>query len=63
MSGISRFDLASLDLLRESHPAWWLLQVDRALFVISFLHRTVITEQLPESEVLRCLEDHLREVR
>jgi hypothetical protein len=33
------FDFATLDLLRQSHPAWRLLRSDHAPLVASFLQR------------------------
>lgn len=56
------FDLDGLDLLRTHHPAWKLLRADHAPFILGFLQRTFVAEQLrqlPESDVLRRLDDHL----
>lgn len=55
-------DVDGLDLLRSRHPAWKLLRAEHAPFILEFLQRTFVTEQsrqVPESEVLRRLDDHI----
>ena len=62
MGEASIFDLDGLDLLRTRHPAWRLLRAENAPFILGFLHRTFVAEQLrqiPESEAVRRLDDHL----
>jgi hypothetical protein len=59
-------DFATLEMLRQKHPAWRLLAADRASFVVSFLHRTFIAANeraLPQRELALRLEDHLHALR
>jgi hypothetical protein len=66
MSKSVYFDVESLDLLCSRHPAWRLLKADSAPFVIAFLHAVFIADQhrqVPESELLRRLDDHLFTIR
>lgn len=60
------FDLANLELMRSRSPAWHLLGVTHAPFIISFLHAVFVADQqrlVPEQDMLRRLEDHLSAAR
>jgi hypothetical protein len=62
----SAFDLNNLELLRSRSPAWRLLGVTHAPFIISFLHTVYVADQqrlVPEQDILRRLEDHLAAAR
>lgn len=55
-------DYATLDLLRQSHPAWRLLRSDHAPLVASFLHRVFIVPNvrvLAQADLAEALEDEL----
>lgn len=55
-------DFNTLDLLRQSHPAWRLLRSDHAPLVASFLHRVFIVPNLREmaqADLAEALEDEL----
>ena len=55
-------DYATLDLLRQSHPAWRLLRSDHAPLVASFLHRVFIVPNvrvLAQADLVEALEDEL----
>lgn len=55
-------DYATLDLLRQSHPAWRLLRSDHAPLVASFLHRSFIAPNvrvMAQAELAELLEDEL----
>jgi hypothetical protein len=55
-------DYATLDLLRQNHPAWRLLRSDNAPLVASFLHRIFIvpnTREIAQSDLAEALEDEL----
>lgn len=60
------FDFATLDILRNHHPAWRLLRSDHAPLVASFLHRVFV---LPNVRVMaavdlaEALEDELYTLR
>lgn len=59
-------DYATLDLLRQSHPAWRLLRSDHAPLVASFLHKTFITPNvrvLSQADLAEVLEDELFALR
>lgn len=59
-------DYATLDLLRQSHPAWRLLRSDHAPLVASFLHKTFITPNvrvLSQADLAEALEDELFALR
>jgi flagellar motility protein MotE (MotC chaperone) len=55
-------DYATLDILRQSHPAWRLLRSDHAPLVASFLHRVFIEPNvrvIAQSDLAEALEDEL----
>ena len=55
-------DYATLDLLRQSHPAWRLLRSDHAPLVASFLHRVFIVPNvriMAQADLAEALEDEL----
>lgn len=55
-------DYATLDLLRQSHPAWRLLRSDHAPLVASFLYRVFIVPNvrvMPQADLAEALEDEL----
>lgn len=55
-------DFATLDLLRQGHPAWRLLRSDHAPLVASFLHRVFIATNervLAQADLAEALEDEL----
>ncbi|CAI8883188.1 DUF3375 domain-containing protein [Methylocaldum szegediense] len=55
-------DYATLDLLRQNHPAWRLLRSDHAPLVASFLHRVFIAPNvrvMAQSDLVEALEDEL----
>lgn len=55
-------DYFTLDLLRQSHPAWRLLRSDHAPLVASFLQRTFITPNvrvMSRADLAEALEDEL----
>lgn len=55
-------DYATLDLLRQSHPAWRLLRSDSAPLVASFLQRVFIAPNvrvMAQSDLAEALEDEL----
>jgi hypothetical protein len=59
-------DFATLETLRQKHPAWRLLVADHASFVVSFLHRSFVepnARALPQRELALRLEDHLHTLR
>ncbi|KQX39466.1 DUF3375 domain-containing protein [Variovorax sp. Root434] len=59
-------DYATLDLLRQSHPAWRLLRSDHAPLVVSFLHRVFIAPNvrvMSQADLAEALEDELFELR
>lgn len=59
-------DYATLDRMRQGHPAWRLLRADHAPLIASFLHRTYVkpnVRSLPESEITLKLEDQLFHLR
>lgn len=59
-------DYSTLDLLRQSHPAWRLLRSDHAPLVASFLHRTFTLPNvrvMPQSDLAEALEDELFALR
>lgn len=59
-------DYATLDLLRQSHPAWRLLRSDHAPLVASFLHRVFIAPNvrvLSQADMAEALEDELFALR
>ena len=56
------FDYDTLDLLRQSHPAWRLLRSDHAPLIISFVHRVFVTPNVrvvSEPDLTEALEDEL----
>lgn len=55
-------DYATLDLLRQNHPAWRLLRSDHAALVASFLHRVFIAPNvrvMAQADLAEALEDEL----
>ncbi|WP_224249611.1 DUF3375 domain-containing protein [Hyalangium gracile] len=59
-------DFATLETLRDKHPAWRLLVADHAAFVISFLHGSFIEAKArawSQRELSLRLEDHLHALR
>lgn len=55
-------DYATLDLLRQNHPAWRLLNSPHAPLVASFLHRVFITSNvrvMAQADLAEALEDEL----
>ena len=60
------FDYASLDLLRQNHPAWRLLNSPHAPLVASFLHRVFIAPNvrvMAQADLAELLEDELFALR
>lgn len=56
------FDHATLELLRQRHPAWRLLRADHAALVASFLHRVFVTpnvRNIAQADLAEALEDEL----
>ncbi len=59
-------DYATLDLLRQSHPAWRLLRSDHAPLVASFLQRVFIAPNIrvmAQADLAEALDDELFGVR
>lgn len=59
-------DYATIDLLRQSHPAWRLLRSDHAPLVASFLHGAFIAPNvrvLSQADLAEALEDELFALR
>ncbi len=59
-------DYATLDLLRQNHPAWRLLRSTNAPLVASFLNRVYIIPNIrviPQAELIEKLEDELFSLR
>jgi hypothetical protein len=59
-------DYTTLNLLRQSHPAWRLLRSDHAALVASFLHRVFIVPNLrvmAQADLAEALEDELFTLR
>lgn len=59
-------DFATLERLRQSHPAWRLLKADNAALIASFLHRTFVkpnVRSMLEAELGLKLEDYLFHLR
>ena len=59
-------DYATIDLLRQNHPAWRLLRSDHAPLVVSFLQRVFITPNvrlMPQADLVEALEDELFALR
>ncbi|GAA4024362.1 hypothetical protein GCM10022212_22450 [Actimicrobium antarcticum] len=55
-------DYPTLDLLKQSHPAWRLLRSDHAPLVASFLERVFITPNrrvMAQAALAEALEDEL----
>ncbi|MDF1579196.1 MAG: DUF3375 domain-containing protein [Desulfuromonadales bacterium] len=55
-------DYATLDLLRQNHPAWRLLRAQHAPLVAGFLHRVFIVpnvRDLSQADLVEALEDEL----
>ncbi len=61
-----RLDFATLDLLRQTHPAWRLLNSPHAPLVASFLHRAFIVPNkrvIIQADLAEALEDDLFALR
>ncbi len=59
-------DFATLDLLRQNHPAWRLLCANHAPLVASFLHRVFLVpnlRNLAQADLVEALEDELFALR
>jgi len=59
-------EYATLDQLRQSHPAWRLLRSDHAALVVSFLQRVFIVpnvREMPQADLAESLEDELFALR
>lgn len=59
-------DYATLEFLRQNHPAWRLLCAHYAPLVAGFLHRAFIAtnrRNLPQAELIEALEDELFALR
>ncbi|MDO8771609.1 MAG: DUF3375 domain-containing protein [Burkholderiaceae bacterium] len=59
-------DFATLDLLRQNHPAWRLLRSDHAPLVASFLQRVFVTPNvrvMAQADLAEALEDALFALR
>ena len=59
-------DYTTLDLLRQSHPAWRLLRSDHAPLVASFLHRAFIVPNIrvmAQADLAEALDDELFALR
>ena len=59
-------DYATLELLRQNHPAWRLLRAQHAPLVASFLHRVFIVpnmRNLAQADLIEALEDELFALR
>ncbi|QEP44872.1 DUF3375 domain-containing protein [Ectothiorhodospiraceae bacterium BW-2] len=59
-------DYATLELLRQNHPAWRLLCANHAPLVASFLHRVFIVpnvRNLSQADLVEALEDELFALR
>lgn len=57
-----RFDHATLELLRQHHPAWRLLRADHAALVASFLYRVFVApnvRNIAQIDLAEALEDEL----
>ncbi len=55
-------DYATLEILRQNHPAWRLLRSDNAPFVAGFLHRVFIAPNervISQADLAAALEDEL----
>lgn len=55
-------DYSTLDLLRQSHPAWRLLRSDHAPLIVSFLQRVFVApnvRMMAQAELTEALEDEL----
>lgn len=60
------FDYATLELLRQNHPAWRLLCAHHAPLVAGFLHRVFIVpnvRNLSQADLVEALEDELFALR
>lgn len=59
-------DYATLDTLRDHHPAWKLLCSVHAPLVVSFLHRAFVAPNvrvIPAADLVEALEDDLYALR
>lgn len=55
-------DYATLDMLRQKHPAWRMLRSDHAPLIVSFLHRIFIVPNvriMQQADLAEALEDEL----
>jgi hypothetical protein len=63
---VMSLDYATLDLLRQNHPAWRLLRSDHAALVASFLQRVFIAPNvrvMAQADLAEALEDELFALR
>ena len=59
-------DYTTLDLLRQTHPAWRLLRSDHAPLIASFLHRAFVAPNvrlMAQADLVEALEDELFALR
>ncbi|MEW6283457.1 MAG: DUF3375 family protein, partial [Candidatus Eremiobacterota bacterium] len=59
-------DYATLESLRQNHPAWSLLRADLAPLVASFLHKVFLVPNVrtvPQADLVERLEDELYQLR
>lgn len=59
---MTTLDCATLEALRQSHPAWRLLRSDHAALIASFLQRVFVTPNvrlMSQSDLAEALEDEL----
>ncbi|MEJ8849063.1 DUF3375 domain-containing protein [Variovorax rhizosphaerae] len=59
-------DYATLELLRQSHPAWRLLRSDHAALLATFLHRAFVAPNvrvMSQADLAETLEDALFDLR
>lgn len=59
-------DFATLDTLRNHHPAWRLLRSDHAPLIASFLHRVFVApnvREMPAEDLAEALDDELYGLR
>lgn len=59
-------DYATLELLRQNHPAWRLLRAQHAALVASFLQRVFVApnlRNLSQADLAEALEDELFALR
>ena len=60
------FNFTTLDLMRQTHPAWRLLRSDHAPLIASFLHRVFLApnvRSISQADLAEALEDELFALR